>query len=89
MCRYDLTANLNINRMAIQSGFQTGQGSYWLNVSGTDENLRRFAVLVIEEYIKGQNHVKSTQHTSPSNQTNQSYGDVLLPKVLQEPWNEF
>lgn len=32
--------------MAEQAGFKTGQGSYHVNIIGTDDNLRRFAALV-------------------------------------------
>lgn len=39
-------AELNVEKLARDAGFKTGQGSYHLNISGTDENLRRFAELV-------------------------------------------
>jgi len=60
---------MNIEAMAKKAGFRLNNGSKLVNVTGTDDNLRRFAKLVAEACAKIVDGVPTTMDGNPAIKT--------------------
>ena len=74
---------MNIEAMAKKAGFSLNNGSKWINVTGTDDNLRRFARLVAEACIEEceREHVGDDINDDCDNDGDKAYNQALRDAI--------